>query len=530
LPELKKLGDIAAGVGLDKFPQLTLAYGQVRAATKLTGAELRQFTEAGVPLLDELAKHFGTTAGAVQEMISDGGVKFKDVSKALQNLTSDGGRFNDLMAKQALTLGGVLSSVEDGFIKIQRELGQPLLEPMKAVANTLLKIVNAVSLFAKNNPKLVEFAIYAAAIAAALALIVGPILMLVGFLPAIVAGFAAIPVVLGAIGTFAIPILLVVAAIAAIITVVVLLVKHWDTIKAKTIEVWSAITTAVGNGVNAVGTFITTKMTEITNWMISTWNGIKDFFQTLWNGIVEVVKFSLALMAGSIIAYFDLMGIDIVAVLTQWTQWFIETWEKLKLFTDEGLKAIGEFINVGLNVAKTIWTTVWGAISSTTSSVWARIKSLVGEGLEFMKGLFTSYVKPLTDAMGGLWDSIGNAVGAGVSRVKDFVKGMLNDIIEMVNAVIRKINSVAQKGAGGLGMDIASIPEIPKLAKGGIVTEPTIAMIGEAGPEAVVPLSRGGGMGGTINITINGDVSGEELVRKVGDELTRMLQLSTATV
>jgi len=50
------------------------------------------------------------------------------------------------------------------------------------------------------------------------------------------------------------------------------------------------------------------------------------------------------------------------------------------------------------------------------------------------------------------------------------------------------------------------IPTIPNLAKGGIVTKPTLAMIGEKGPEAVVPLGRGAGM--TINLVINGDING----------------------
>jgi len=65
MADLKVLGDIAAGVGMDKLPNLTLAYGQVRAAGRLTGMELRQFTEAGVPLLEELSK---VTGMAVQDM------------------------------------------------------------------------------------------------------------------------------------------------------------------------------------------------------------------------------------------------------------------------------------------------------------------------------------------------------------------------------------------------------------------------------------------------------------------------------
>ena len=54
-----------------------------------------------------------------------------------------------------------------------------------------------------------------------------------------------------------------------------------------------------------------------------------------------------------------------------------------------------------------------------------------------------------------------------------------------------------------------NIPEIPSLAQGGIVNRPTLAMLGESGPEAVIPLGRGrGGAGMTVNLTINGDING----------------------
>ena len=61
---------------------------------------------------------------------------------------------------------------------------------------------------------------------------------------------------------------------------------------------------------------------------------------------------------------------------------------------------------------------------------------------------------------------------------------------------------------GGFSVGMPNIPEIPTLAKGGIVNRPTLAMLGESGPEAVVPLGRGRGAGMTINLVINGDVNG----------------------
>jgi hypothetical protein len=98
------------------------------------------------------------------------------------------------------------------------------------------------------------------------------------------------------------------------------------------------------------------------------------------------------------------------------------------------------------------------------------------------------------------------------------IKGAVNAIINGINTVIRGINKfkITVPGVSVLGKTIVpgfsvglpQIPEIPNLAKGGIVSRPTLAMLGESGPEAVVPLGRGAGTGMTVNLVINGDING----------------------
>lgn len=118
IPTFKMLGNIAAGVGTDKLPQLILAFGQVKAATYLTGAELRQFTEAGVPLLDALSKQSGKTASQIKEDMESGiRIPFTEVQEALLGMTEKGGKFYDLMAKQSQSLGGIVSNLRDNFIR-----------------------------------------------------------------------------------------------------------------------------------------------------------------------------------------------------------------------------------------------------------------------------------------------------------------------------------------------------------------------------------------------------------------------------
>lgn len=120
IPTFEALGNIASGVGTHKLPQLTLAFGQVRAAGKLTGQELRQFTEAGVPLLEVLAKQSGKTAAEIKKDMEDGAApSFEEVEKAIFSMSKKGGKFFNLMRKQSKTLGGTMSNIRDQTKRLQ---------------------------------------------------------------------------------------------------------------------------------------------------------------------------------------------------------------------------------------------------------------------------------------------------------------------------------------------------------------------------------------------------------------------------
>ena len=103
LPTLDMLGNISAGVGTHRLPFLTLALSQVRTAGKLTGNELRQFSENGVPLLEMLAKESGKSMEEMRDAVTNGSVSFEDVQKVLKKATSQGGKFFGLMENQSKT-------------------------------------------------------------------------------------------------------------------------------------------------------------------------------------------------------------------------------------------------------------------------------------------------------------------------------------------------------------------------------------------------------------------------------------------
>jgi len=131
MASLKSIWDIASGVWKDKLPQLITAYWQVSAKGRLMWDELMQFTEAGVPLVDQLAKSFNKTVPEIQDMISAGQIWFPMVQKAMWDMTWEGGKFNDLMKKQSSTFGGMVSNLKDSISIMLRDFGGKLIPKLK---------------------------------------------------------------------------------------------------------------------------------------------------------------------------------------------------------------------------------------------------------------------------------------------------------------------------------------------------------------------------------------------------------------
>lgn len=114
----KMIADLSAGLGV-AADRLILAYGQVKSAAFLRGQEVRQFTEAGIPILKDLAKEFEKVEGAavsvgeVFDRISARQVSFEMVAKVLRDMTSEGGKFYNMQQIQADTLWGRMQKLKD---------------------------------------------------------------------------------------------------------------------------------------------------------------------------------------------------------------------------------------------------------------------------------------------------------------------------------------------------------------------------------------------------------------------------------
>ncbi len=329
IPILKNVGDVSAGLGLGEegLQRLILNLGQVKTQGKLTGRELRDFAVAGVPLLDELAKgirdgsielaeqnvvirrggkayieqanNAKITKEEVAGLVSAGKIGFAQVEQAFANMSSEGGRFFDLMDKQSKTFLGQVSNIQDSLIKIARIMGEVLLPVAKKVAGALQNVAS----FFESHPTVAKYATILLAVATGLALVIGPLLILVALIPAITAGFALMGVAsFTALG----PIALVAAAIVGLIALGVLFISEWGEVKSSFINDWNEMVFFFEAGIN--------KMIGLVNTLISALNRLLPSF-------LEVSQISPTQISGSLIGRQSLASpADLSPLTTRGTQ------------------------------------------------------------------------------------------------------------------------------------------------------------------------------------------------------------------
>jgi tape measure domain-containing protein len=120
--ELSMLGDVASGLQIP-IGQLIYLYGTLRTQGRAMTVDIRQFAGRGIPIYEELAKVLGVTKDQVGELVKEGKVGFKEVEQAFKNMTSEGGKFANLMENSAGTWPQRLSNIQDTLFQKMNEFG-----------------------------------------------------------------------------------------------------------------------------------------------------------------------------------------------------------------------------------------------------------------------------------------------------------------------------------------------------------------------------------------------------------------------
>jgi hypothetical protein len=341
----------------------------------------------------------------------------------------------------------------------------------------------------------------------------------------------------GAISGVSAPILLIAALIALLVAAIVDLWQNNEEFRKKVTNAWNGVRSTLENVWNTVLRPIWQSFVKL---MVDVYNeGIKP----LWSKWVEFVKQVVLLMA------------DLWAGIKPVFDWIVKTFgpgivELFKGLFNQIKIAVLAVIDIVSSILKAFsgvidgvrqifrglidfiagvftgdWRRAWDGIKSifsgvktAISSVWTGIKSTFSTIINYVKSTFKN-------AWSTAWNSIKTIFSNVFNSLKGIVKAPLNFVIDAVNKVIRGINrfkinipgwvaSLAGVKGGSIGFNIATIP---RLAQGGIITSPTIAMVGEAGAEAVMPLERNTGWIDVLAAKLATAMQGVQLAGAGGD-------------
>ena len=306
----------------------------------------------------------------------------------------------------------------------------------------------------------------------------------------------------GAIAVLTSPITLVIAAIAALIAIGVLLYQNWDTVVEFAKTAWQGLCDFISGICQAIGEFFSglwTKLQEIFE-PIGQWFGEK--FQQGWDAIVNIFSGIGEWFSGVFQGAWD----AIVNIFTPIGSWFGQRWADVT----SALANIGAWFTDMFQKAWTGLTNIFSKLGSWFGERWADVTNALSNVSNWFGEMFTNAYNAVKDAFSsigdffsGVWDTVksifvnagqmvGEAVGgafkSAVNAVLGTIENVVNGFIGMINGVLGVVRNLP--GLGWVGS--VSTVSLPRLARGGIVDSPTIAMIGEAGKEAVVPLENTG--------------------------------------
>lgn len=583
----------STGVGADQIAQGAALLATFKNVRNEVGKGNDVFMRASTAAQDLSAKGFGSLESANKML----GKALNDPVKGLSALSRAGVTFTaqqkeqiktlaesgDMLGAQKIILGEVESQV-GGAAKaygqttagqVQRaklafgELTETLAVALLPVVQTLLGLFNRVAGWMQENQKVVKIAAIA----------------FVALAGAIVAVNAAMAVI-GAISALANPIVLIGLAIAAITAGVIVLWNKSETFRDIVTGAWEAIKKVVGVVVDIFDGPVKAAFDTIVNaakflgrLLTGDFSGAWEALKGVIGGVMSWIKETILALPMFVIGAAANIGSAIVRGVANGVATLGEkVWDGIKALPSFIMGKVGDWVDglksIGGKVIDYIKAGVTGLAAAAWSSISGMPAALLGliggwaSGLKDIGGDIISYIaRGITGLAAAAWENIKGMPGAlldllggaakGLKSIGSAIKDWIVEGVEGIgaalkSAVLAPVRWIANKIVNNWP-DIPGLPGPPGflkslqtigLARGGIVTGPTNAIIGEAGPEAVLPLSGnrgrmalaaamreagGGGMGGgtVINLTFNGVLDAREAARVIQPELNRIISLTT---
>lgn len=466
---------------------------------------------------------FGSDATrAATVLMGEGSTGLSKYTEATNDQTAASRLANSQMGPTEKALEEMKGSLETAGIAI----GTALVPMIQKLAGFVTDLANK---FSSLSPSMQDTILKIAGIVA----VVGPALIVIG---KVVSGIGAIAVgaskLIGGIKLLgggiaklfslvaANPIILIVAAIAAVVAIVIHLWQTNEGFRNAVTAIWTAIVgffqtvgTAIAGFFSAAWSVIQTVWGAVAGFFSGVWQGIQSVFSAVgsWFASVFGAAWSgIQAIWSAVAGWFGWVWDGIVSVFSAVGSWFSSVFGAAWSGVQSIWSAVVGFFSDVWNGITRIFSVVGGWFSSIFGGAWSGIQSIWSGVTGWFQGIWDGIkgaFKPnmISDAFGRAWGAIKNAWGGAAEWFQGIwdgitggIKSAINVIIKAMNWLIRGLNKIHFNtpdwvpGIGGKSFGI-NIGEIPLLAKGGVIDKATLAMLGEHGKEAVLPLERNTG-------------------------------------
>lgn len=275
--------------------------------------------------------------------------------------------------------------------------------------------------------------------------------------------------------------------------------RAWDWIRTHTSDVWGNVKGAISGAWSDVQTNTSTAVGTVQTWIGTAWDVISRNTETAWGWVRTRVA---------------------------------EAWGFIEPRVQSGVSTVQTWVGTAWDFVSSKTEGAWSGLVSTVEGAVSRVPSLVatwlGRAANLAASIWNGLVETTETILSGLWEH-------GLKPAINAVLRGIQSAIDRANSVIDQLNRAIGAFNGLPGPDLPTIPRInvsvPLLAEGGVVTGPTMAIVGEAGPEAVLPLSRGGGfvreladaIGEAVAAALRRAEPGEVTIEMDGRRLARAL-------
>mgnify|MGYP000585524912 CR=1 FL=1 len=230
-------------------------------------------------------------------------------------------------------------------------------------------------------------------------------------------------------------------------------------------------------------------------------DSIIALLQLIWDSTIAILKAIL----DSIIAYFKSLWDSIVAIFTPIGEWFAARWIDITVALANVAVWIGNMFQKAWDALTNIFSSIgtwfgerWNDVTTALANVatwfgnifrtaFEAVKNAFSTIGSFFSGVWTTVKNIFVNAGQMVGSAVGGAFRSAVNAVLGTIENVVNGFVGMINGVIGMINKIPGVSLGSIGY-----VSLPRLARGGIVDSPTVAMIGEAGKEVVMPLENTG--------------------------------------